>query len=192
MLLSDGSTRMISLLAAAVVLAAPGALPAIPSGASQIENADLPQPPFDSGLACYNAVKPGEDTLAVDGVFQLVKNPDRSIAAEAVDVLARLNTPDARAALSLVMCASTDAGLRARAADRFGDHPDAESVWVLAIALDNEKNAEVRDVLRANLERAAATQPDPWKDVGEPRAYAAAARVPAARRAPRGHRRPRP
>ncbi|HVO30405.1 MAG TPA: hypothetical protein VMV18_06705, partial [bacterium] len=119
-------------LTAAILLAAPGALPAINTSASRIDVADAPAPPFDSALACYMAVKPGAETLAVDGVFQLVKSGDPAMAAEAVDVLARLDTPDARAALSLVLCASTDPGLRARAADRFGDHADGESVWVLA------------------------------------------------------------
>jgi len=50
----------------------------------------------------------------------------------------------------------------------------------------------VRDVLEANLERAAVQQPDPWHDVGEVRALAATvAAAPAKRPAAKAHRRPR-
>lgn len=150
--------------------------------ASTLTSMPVPAPAheFDASLACYTAVKPGEETRAVDGLFPLVKSPHRQIANDAVDVLARLDNPDSRAALAVVLCGNLDPTLRARAADRFGDLGDADAAWVLAIAVDHETNAEVRDVLMANLERAASHQVDPWKDVVEARLVATSPTLPAA------------
>lgn len=91
--------------------------------------------------------------LAVDELFKIAMNEDESLRIAAVEVLGEMKSVRARAILGVILHANGTATVRAAAADQLGNLGDGESMLALAMALDVERDLEVRDVISANLER---------------------------------------
>ncbi|HVO31770.1 MAG TPA: HEAT repeat domain-containing protein [bacterium] len=90
---------------------------------------------------------------AVDELLKISFNEEESLRIAATEVLGDIGTPRARAALGIVLYSNSMGTVRATAADQLGNLGDGESVFALALALDAEKDAEVRDVITANIEK---------------------------------------
>ena len=91
--------------------------------------------------------------LAVDELHRIAMNEEESLRIAAVQVLGEMKSVRARAILGVILHANGFPTVRAAAADELGDLGDGESMLALAMALDVERNEEVRDVISANLER---------------------------------------
>lgn len=91
--------------------------------------------------------------LAVDELLKIAFNEDESLRIAAVQVMGDIATPRARAALGIVLYANSMGTVRATAADQLGNMGDGEAVFALALALETERDVEVRDVIAANVER---------------------------------------
>ncbi len=90
---------------------------------------------------------------AVDELLKIAFNEEESLRIAAVEVMGDMGTPRARAALGIVLYGNSMGTVRATAADQLGNLGDGESVFTLALALDSEKDAEVRDVITAHSEK---------------------------------------
>lgn len=91
--------------------------------------------------------------LAVDELLKIAFNEEESLRVAAVEVMGDMATPRARAALGIVLYGNSMGTVRAAAADQLGNMGDGESVFALALALDSERDVEVRDVIAANVEK---------------------------------------
>lgn len=99
--------------------------------------------------------------LAVDELLKIAMNEEESLRIAAVEVLGEMSSVRARAVLGVILHANAMATVRAAAADQLGNLGDGESVLALALALDAERDPEVRDVISANLERNLKLEPLP-------------------------------
>lgn len=91
--------------------------------------------------------------LAVDELLKIASYEDESLRIAAVEVLGEIATPRARAALGIVLYRNNMGTVRATAAEQLGALGDGETIFTLALALETERDGEVRDVIAANIER---------------------------------------
>lgn len=91
--------------------------------------------------------------LAVDELLKIASYEDESLRIAAVEVLGEIATPRARAALGIVLYRNSMGTVRASAAEQLGAMGDGETIFTLALALETERDGEVRDVIAANIER---------------------------------------
>lgn len=121
------------------------AIPAYAAESSvQSQVADMPH-----SMAVIQQVD-GND-LAVDELLKIAFNEDESLRIAAVQVMGDMGTGHARAALGIVLYGNSMGTVRAAAADQLGNLGDGESVFALALALETERDDEVRDVINANV-----------------------------------------
>lgn len=97
--------------------------------------------------------------LAVDELLKIANTEEESLRMAAVEVLAEMGSTRARAVLGVILHTNRMATVRAAAADQLGNLGDGESIFALALALEMERDAEVRDVIQANLERNLPVEP---------------------------------
>ena len=104
-------------------------------------------------IARASATEIDGDDLAVDELLKIANYESEELRLAAVDVLAEMSSTRARAVLGVVLYSNSMPTVRAAAADKLGDYGDGEALYALALALEMERDAEVRDVIAANLER---------------------------------------
>ena len=112
-----------------------------------------------SGKSSLTALPNGDDK-AVDELLKICGTEEESLRIAAVQVLAEIGTPRAKAALGIVLYGNSMGTVRAAAADQLGNLGDGDSVYTLALALDSERDVEVRDVITPNLEKNLPTATD--------------------------------
>ncbi len=93
------------------------------------------------------------DDLAVDELLKIAAFEEESLRIAAVEVMGEIANTRARAALGIVLYGNSMGTVRAAAADQLAKFQDGETVFTLALALETEKDHEVRDVIAANLEK---------------------------------------
>jgi len=94
------------------------------------------------------------DDMAANELLKIANSEEESLRVAAVQVLGEMGTPRAKACLGIVLYGNSMGTVRAAAADELGNIGDGEAVYTLAIALDTERDSEVRSVINANIERA--------------------------------------
>ena len=104
-------------------------------------------------VARASATELDGDDLAVDELLKISNQEAEDLRLAAVEVLAELSSTRARAVLGVILYSNSMPTVRAAAADKLGDFGDGEALYALALALEMERDAEVRDVIAANLER---------------------------------------
>lgn len=119
-------------------------------------------------LARATATEIDGNDLAVDELLKIASHEDESLRLAAVEVLGEMGSTRARAVLGVILYSNRLATVRASAADQLGNLGDGEAVFALALALEMEKDAEVRDVIAANLERNLPIEPEPIATPGQP------------------------
>lgn len=119
-------------------------------------------------LARASATEVDGNDFAVDELLKIASNEDESLRLAAVEVLGEMGTTRARAVLGVILYSNRLATVRASAADQLGTLGDGEAVFALALALEMEKDSEVRDVIAANLERNLPIEPEPMATPGQP------------------------
>ena len=108
------------------------------------------------------------DEIAVDELLHIAGSEEESLRIAAVEVLGEMKTTRARAVLGVILYSNGLATVRAKAADQLGNLGDSESLFALALALEWEKNEEVRAVISANIDRNLLTEPTPESQPGAP------------------------
>lgn len=139
---------MKNVLIAAIVLAAPVAY----AGEAIITNAAV-VPTVHPIVAKGSVTEFDGNDFAVDELLKIAFNEEESLRIAAVEVMGEIGNPRARACLGIVLYGNSMGTVRAAAADQLGNMGDGESVYALALALDSEKDDEVRDVIEANIEK---------------------------------------
>lgn len=91
--------------------------------------------------------------LAVDELLKIASFEEESLRLAAVEVMGEIGTPRAKAVLGIVLYGNSMGTVRAAAADQLGAFGDGETLFALALALEKERDSEVRDVIASNLER---------------------------------------
>ncbi len=91
--------------------------------------------------------------LAVDELLRIARLEEESLRIAAVEVLGEMSSPRARAVLGVVLYSNTSPVVRAAAAHQLGRAGDGEAVFTLALALESERDAGVREVIASNVER---------------------------------------
>lgn len=119
-------------------------------------------------IARATATEIDGNDLAVDELLKIASNEDEDLRLAAVEVLGEMGSDRARAVLGVILYSNRLATVRAKAADQLGNLGDGEAVFALALALEMEKDAEVRDVIAANLERNLPIEPAPIATPGQP------------------------
>ena len=121
-------------------------------------------------IARASATEIDGNDLAVDELLKIASNEDEGLRLAAVEVLGEMGSTRARAVLGVILYSNRLATVRASAADQLGNLGDGEAVFALALALEMEKDAEVRDVIAANLERNLPIEknPEPMATPGKP------------------------
>lgn len=119
-------------------------------------------------LARVTATEIDGNDLAVDELLKIATNEEESLRLAAVEVLGEMASTRARAVLGVILYSNRMATVRAAAADQLGNFGDGESMYALALALEMEPDAEVRDVIVANLERNLPIEPAPMPTPGRP------------------------
>ena len=112
-------------------------------------------------IARVTATELDGNDLAVDELLKIATEEDESLRLAAVEVLGEMASTRARAVLGVILYSNRMATVRAAAADQLGNFGDGESMFALALALERERDGEVRDVITANLERNLPVEPAP-------------------------------
>jgi HEAT repeat protein len=137
--------------AVAVILLAVPVVKAAERSTIQVESGVVPSAKPNYTRGAVTEVD-GND-LAVDELLKIAFSEEESLRIAAVQVMGDTGTPRARAALGIVLYGNSMSTVRAEAADQLGNLGDGESVFALALALETERDSEVRDVISANVER---------------------------------------
>jgi hypothetical protein len=138
---------MKNVLALVVLLAAASA------HASEIEEVDSAMVSNGSPVVVKVATTEIDgDDLAVDELLKIASFEEESLRIAAVEVMGEIANARARAALGIVLYGNSMGTVRAKAADELAKWNDGETVFTLALALETERDHEVRDVIAANLE----------------------------------------
>lgn len=119
-------------------------------------------------IARATATEIDGNDLAVDELLAIASQEDESLRLAAVEVLGEMGSTRARAVLGVILYSNRLATVRASAADQLGNFGDGEAMFALALALEMEKDSEVRDVIAANLERNLPVEPEPVATPGRP------------------------
>ena len=132
--------------------AAAGVIEELPTAAVETEN---------PVLARASASELDGDDYAVDELLKIATTEDEEFRIAAVEVLGEMASVRSRAVLGVILHSNPMATVRAAAADQLGNLGDGESLFALALALETEPDAEVRDVIQANIERNLPVEPAP-------------------------------
>ena len=126
---------------------------AVPAIAAETKISTGVVPSAHPSVARAVATEVDGNDLAVDELLKIAFNEDESLRIAAVEVMGDMKTPRARAALGIVLYGNSMGTVRASAADQLGNLGDGECVFALALALETERDVEVRDVIAANVEK---------------------------------------
>jgi HEAT repeat protein len=132
-----------------------GAKPVIAaeSGLEEVVSSAVPAKHTACAMRSAPTTDANGDDLAIDELLKITDNEEESLRIAAVQVLGEMATPRAKAILGVILYGNSMGTVRAAAADQLGNFGDGDSVFTLALALETERDAEVRDVIAANLER---------------------------------------
>lgn len=117
------------------------------------------EPPVAQPSAPVVVAQVDADDARVDEMFRVAEVDVRRVRLAAVEVLGELKTPRARASLGTVLYRNGIPDVRAAAARKLGAFRDAESVYTLALALEEESDAKVSAVIAEEIEKSLPIQP---------------------------------